>query len=201
VEHHPRATPWQEPRSHAGIAPQSAFEDPAVATARVEESNSRVLDQAFISLKRRLSDIVYRQMVDDPIAAAATGPGGHREMSNDSSVTGSHPLPALRRSHLPDSPTLRRGTTRAQPGPVVRPQASGRVAHPVNLDLLKSIGEGVVERTGTLTKGHPGMARCSRVTGSALGAPWLVGTGEVGTGSWSVDRGGSESSGWSPPSP
>lgn len=47
--------------------------------------------EAMRSLKRRLSDIVYRQMVDDAIAAAATGPGGHRETSTDSSVTGSHP--------------------------------------------------------------------------------------------------------------
>jgi transposase len=47
--------------------------------------------EAMRSLKRRLSDIVYRQMVDDAIAAAATGPGGHRGTSTDSSVTGSHP--------------------------------------------------------------------------------------------------------------
>jgi hypothetical protein len=31
------------------------------------------------SLKRRLSDIVYRQLVNDAVTTAATGPGGHRD--------------------------------------------------------------------------------------------------------------------------
>lgn len=47
--------------------------------------------EAMRCLKRRLSDIVYRQMVDDSITATATGPGGHRGTSTDSSVAGSHP--------------------------------------------------------------------------------------------------------------
>ena len=37
--------------------------------------------EAMRSLKRRLSDIVYRQMINDAIAATATGPGGHRDTS------------------------------------------------------------------------------------------------------------------------
>ena len=47
--------------------------------------------EAMRCLKRRLSDIVYRRMVDDTLATAATGPGGHRGTSTDSSVTSSHP--------------------------------------------------------------------------------------------------------------
>lgn len=47
--------------------------------------------EAMRCLKRRLSDIVYRQMLDDSITAAGTGPGGHRGTSTDSSVVGSHP--------------------------------------------------------------------------------------------------------------
>jgi transposase len=47
-------------------------------------------NEAMRALKRRLSDIVYRRMVDDAITNTATGPGGHRETSLHSSVTGSH---------------------------------------------------------------------------------------------------------------
>jgi transposase len=47
--------------------------------------------EAMRSLKRRLSDIVYRQMLDDATAAAVTGPGGHRGTSTNSGVTSSHP--------------------------------------------------------------------------------------------------------------
>jgi len=60
--------------------------------------------EAMRSLKRRLSDIVYRQMINDATAAMATGPGGHQGTSTSSSVTGSHPMPVLRRSHVPDPP-------------------------------------------------------------------------------------------------
>jgi transposase len=47
--------------------------------------------EAMRCLKRRLSDIVYRQMVSDAIAHAMTGPGGHQGNDSDSSATGSHP--------------------------------------------------------------------------------------------------------------
>ncbi|HEU4544066.1 MAG TPA: IS110 family transposase, partial [Jiangellaceae bacterium] len=46
--------------------------------------------EAMRCLKRRLSDIVYRRMIDDAITTTVTGPGGHRETSLHSSVTGSH---------------------------------------------------------------------------------------------------------------
>lgn len=41
--------------------------------------------------KRRLSDIVYRTMLNDLVASRATGPGGHRGASLQSSAAGSHP--------------------------------------------------------------------------------------------------------------
>jgi len=47
--------------------------------------------EAMRCLKRRLSDIVYRQMVSDAIAHAMTGPGGHQGNDSDSSAAGSHP--------------------------------------------------------------------------------------------------------------
>jgi transposase len=51
--------------------------------------------EAMRCLKRRLSDIVYRQMLNDAVThdtqPAGTGPGGHQGNDSDSSATGSHP--------------------------------------------------------------------------------------------------------------
>ena len=47
--------------------------------------------EAMRCVKRRLSDIVYRQMLHDALGQTQTGPGGHQGTSTDSSVTGSHP--------------------------------------------------------------------------------------------------------------
>jgi transposase len=57
--------------------------------------------EAMRCLKRRLSDIVYRRMVDNAMAAAATGPGGHRGTTTDSSVTSSHPHTGSSEKSLP----------------------------------------------------------------------------------------------------
>ncbi len=58
--------------------------------------------EAMRALKRRLSDIVYRQMVNDATAAMATGPGGHQGTSTNSSVTGSHPHTDSSEKSLPE---------------------------------------------------------------------------------------------------
>ncbi len=51
--------------------------------------------EAMRALKRRLSNIVYRTMLDDAITHATTGsrtgPGGQTGHDSDSSATGSHP--------------------------------------------------------------------------------------------------------------
>jgi len=51
--------------------------------------------EAMRCLKRRLSDIVYRTMLNDSvvhaIADGKTGPGGQRGNDSDSSAAGSHP--------------------------------------------------------------------------------------------------------------
>ena len=47
--------------------------------------------EAMRALKRRLSDIVYRHLVDDAIKHSRTSPGGQRGHDSDSSATGSHP--------------------------------------------------------------------------------------------------------------
>ena len=61
--------------------------------------------EAMRALKRRLSNIVYRAMLDDAIAHAATGsrtgPGGQTGHDSDSSATGSHPIAGSSDKPLP----------------------------------------------------------------------------------------------------
>jgi transposase len=47
--------------------------------------------EAMRCVQRRLSDIVYQQMLNDAITHAVTGPGGQQGHDSDSSATGSHP--------------------------------------------------------------------------------------------------------------
>jgi hypothetical protein len=48
--------------------------------------------EAMRCLKRRLSDLVYRQMLNDALKPdKVTGPGGQRDSDSDSSATGSQP--------------------------------------------------------------------------------------------------------------
>jgi transposase len=58
--------------------------------------------EAMRALKRRLSDIVYRQMTDDATTAMMTGPGGHQGTSPNSSVTSSHPHASSSEKSLPE---------------------------------------------------------------------------------------------------
>jgi transposase len=56
--------------------------------------------EAMRALKRRLSDIVYRQMILDA-QACATGPGGHVGAATGSSAAGSHPSTGTSEKSLP----------------------------------------------------------------------------------------------------
>ena len=47
--------------------------------------------EAMRCLKRRLSDLVYKTMIEDLVAAQKTGPGGQPGNDSASSVTGSQP--------------------------------------------------------------------------------------------------------------
>ncbi len=64
--------------------------------------------EAMRSLKRRLSDIVYRTMVTDALAKGAS-PGGQRGASATSSAAGSHPHTSTSEKPLPGpaTPSLR----------------------------------------------------------------------------------------------
>jgi hypothetical protein len=60
--------------------------------------------EALRCLKRRISDVVYRQLLADAERQAKAGPGGQTGTTLQSSVTGPTPTPALRTSHNPDPP-------------------------------------------------------------------------------------------------
>jgi transposase len=67
-------------------------------------------NEAMPAPKRRPSDIAYRHMIDDTITHPVTGPGGHRETSTDSSVTGSHSHTGSSEKSLPE-PAIAQPTT------------------------------------------------------------------------------------------
>jgi transposase len=66
-----------------------------------KKASGKTSMEAMRALKRRLSDIVYRQMVNDATAAMAAGPGGHQGTSTNSSVTSSHPDAGSSEQSLP----------------------------------------------------------------------------------------------------
>ena len=61
--------------------------------------------EAMRCLKRRLSDIVFKAMLDDLVTAKATGSGGHRGNVSDSSATGSQPHTGSSDKSLPEPAT------------------------------------------------------------------------------------------------
>jgi transposase len=67
-----------------------------------KKASGKTSMEAMRALKRRLSDIVYRQMTNDAVAPMRTGPGGHRGTSTNSSVTGSHPHAGSSEKSLPE---------------------------------------------------------------------------------------------------
>lgn len=71
--------------------------------------------EAMRCLKRRLSDIVFRTMLDDALnqttRGKATGPGGQRGNVSDSSATGSHPHTGSSDKSLPGPATNQPRTT------------------------------------------------------------------------------------------
>jgi transposase len=72
--------------------------------------------EAMRCLKRRLSDLVYKTMLDDLVTTQRTGPGGQRGNDSESSATGSQPRTGSSDKPLP-------GPARPEPKPVL-PAAS-----------------------------------------------------------------------------
>ncbi len=69
-----------------------------------KKASGKTSMEAMRCLKRRLSDIVYRHMVNDAICAM-TGPGGHEGASTNSSAAGSHPHTGSSDKSLPGPAT------------------------------------------------------------------------------------------------
>ena len=61
--------------------------------------------EAMRCVKRRLSDIVYQQMLNDALAHTKTGPGGQQGNDSGSSVAGSHPSASSSDKPLPGPAT------------------------------------------------------------------------------------------------
>jgi transposase len=76
-----------------------------------KKASGKTSMEAMRALKRRLSDIVYRRMLDDALGRAVTGPGGHRGAATDSSATGSHPHTGTSDKSLPGPATAQPTTT------------------------------------------------------------------------------------------
>ena len=76
-----------------------------------KKAAGKTSNEAMRCLKRRLSDIVFRHMLNDAARHIAktdgTGPGGHWETTTDSSVTGSHPRTGSSEKSLPGPVTTK----------------------------------------------------------------------------------------------
>ena len=80
--------------------------------------------EAMRALKRRLSDIVYRQMLLDH-QAAQTGPGGHMGAATGSSAAGFNPSTGASEKSLPGP-----ANHRPYPGKPIRSSRRSRRAQP-----------------------------------------------------------------------
>lgn len=67
--------------------------------------------EAMRCLKRRLSDLVYKALLDDLAAHTRTGPGGHLGDDSDSSATSSQPVAGSSDKPLPGPATTQPRTT------------------------------------------------------------------------------------------
>jgi transposase len=107
----------------ATVQLRNPTEGPAYFAKRKADGKTSM--EAMRALKRRLSDIVYRRMLDDAISGAVTGPGGQRGTTTDSNVAGSHPHTGTSDKPLPGP--ARPETTPATAGlPSHSPARSGR---------------------------------------------------------------------------
>jgi transposase len=69
------------------------------------KARGKTANEAMRCLKRRLSDIVFRTMVNDAARQMATSPGGQRGDDSDSSATGSQPHTGTSDKPLPGPAT------------------------------------------------------------------------------------------------
>ena len=114
--------------------------------ANRKKAGGKTSMEAMRCLKRRLSDIVYRHLVDDAFTAIMTSPGGQRGNDSDSSATGSRPhtgssdkpLPGPAQNQAYDRPPSRVLTQRGARSGRVRDAAGGSCLWSGRLGLNES---------------------------------------------------------------
>jgi hypothetical protein len=72
-----------------------------------KKASGKTSMEAMRCLKRRLSDLVYKTMLEGLVAAQKTGPGGQPGNDSDSSVTGSQPSTGSSDKSLPGPATAK----------------------------------------------------------------------------------------------
>jgi hypothetical protein len=115
--------------------------------------------EAMRCLKRRLSDIVYRHMVNDAIAHAMTGPGGQRGTTTGSSATGSHPIAGSSDKPLPRpaNPTL--PPARLGANPTAASTASPRRRRAGAVKVERPTGQTTLTATSATAHSRPSRPR------------------------------------------
>src|SRR5690349_3224993 len=81
-----------------------------------KKSDGKAPMEAMRCVKRRLSDIVYQQMLHDALRHTGTGPGGQQGDDSDSSAAGSHPHTGSSDKPLPGPATSQPKTPLPQAG-------------------------------------------------------------------------------------
>jgi transposase len=72
-----------------------------------KKASGKTSMEAMRCVKRRLSDLIYKTMLDDLVAAQKTGPGGQRGNDSVSSATGSQPSAGSSDKSLPGPATVK----------------------------------------------------------------------------------------------
>ena len=89
---------------HTMAITQIRHDSPGRAYYLRKRADGKSHKEALRCLKRRLSDIVYRQLMRDAARQQAAGPGGHRGRLQTPARPAQPLPPALRTSHFPDPP-------------------------------------------------------------------------------------------------
>ena len=115
----PSALPRRQPANQPGTSHHGHRADPPrhrrPRLLSAPPGRGQDADRSVARLKRRLSDVVYRQLVAD---AAKASPGGHTGATTTSSAADPTPRSTLRTSHNPGSaPSLRRPCTTTTTAP------------------------------------------------------------------------------------
>ena len=89
---------------HIAAITQIRLDGPGRTYYQRKRADGKSHKEALRCLKRRLSDIVYRQLLKDAGDRQTADLGGHQGATTTSSAAGTTPTPTLRTSHFPGPP-------------------------------------------------------------------------------------------------